>query len=81
MKKNKSFIKLSVSHWPRGYRGRFKVFPGNTGRRHAMSEDVLAVRVEHIGQQGRRKRMIMIVVYMTVEGERAGRENSILGDP
>ena len=42
-----------------------------------MSDDVLAVRVEHIGQQGRRERMIMIVMYMTVESERDGRENSM----
>ena len=30
----------------------------------AMSEDVLAVRVEHIDQQSRRERMIMILVYV-----------------
>ena len=43
----------------------------------AMSEDVLAVRVEYIDQQVRSERMIMIVVYMTVEVERARRENSM----
>ena len=43
-----------------------------------MSEDVLAVRVEYIGQQDRSKRMIMIVVYMIVEGERARREKSMI---
>ena len=38
---------------------------------------VLAVRVKYIGQQDRSERMIMIVVYMTVEGARARRDNSM----
>ena len=42
----------------------------------ANSEDVLAVRLECMNNHGRPESMVMIVVYMTVEGERAVRENS-----
>ena len=42
----------------------------------ASSEDVLAVRIECMNKHGRPESMIMVVVYMTVEGNRAARENS-----
>lgn len=41
----------------------------------ASSEDVLAVSVECKNKKGRLERVVMVVVYMTVEGERAVREN------
>ena len=40
------------------------------------SEDVLALRVECKNKCGKLESMIVIVVYMTVEGERAVRENT-----
>ncbi|XP_045120039.1 uncharacterized protein LOC123509656 isoform X1 [Portunus trituberculatus] len=39
------------------------------------SEDVLAVRVECTDGRGRVEKMVLVVVYMTVMGERAEREN------
>ena len=42
----------------------------------AESEDVLAVRVECRNESGRDERMIVVVVYMTVEGDRAVREST-----
>ena len=42
----------------------------------AESEDVLAARVECKNECGRTERVVVVVVYMTVEGERAVRENS-----
>ena len=42
----------------------------------AMSEDILAVKVECIGKHGKCERFVVIVVYMMVEGERAVIENS-----
>ena len=41
-----------------------------------MSEDILAVRVECAGEQGKNERFVVVVVYMTVMGERAVRENN-----
>ena len=41
----------------------------------ASSEDVLAVRMECMSRSGRSEKVVMVVVYMTVEGERAVREN------
>ena len=41
----------------------------------AASEDVLAMKVECVNEKGKSERMIVIVAYMTVEGERAVREN------
>lgn len=41
----------------------------------AESEDVLAVRVECRSERGRAERIVVVVVYMTVEGDRAVREN------
>ena len=40
------------------------------------SEDVLATRVEYVNEYGRPDKLVVVVVYMTVEGERAIRENS-----
>ena len=42
----------------------------------ALSEDILAARVECKDGSGRSETVIIVVVYMTVEGERAARENS-----
>lgn len=42
----------------------------------AIGEDMLAVRVECMGERGRSERVIMVMVYMTVEDERAVKENS-----
>ena len=42
----------------------------------AASEDVLAASVEWVDEGGKPERMIVIVVYMTVEGERGVKENS-----
>ena len=42
----------------------------------ASSEDVLAVRVKCMNRRGRAECVIMVLVYMTVEGERAVRENT-----
>ena len=42
---------------------------------NAVSEDILAVRLECKSNPGKTEQMIVIVVYMTVEGERATREN------
>ena len=41
----------------------------------AESEDVLAVRVECRNESGRAERIVVVVVYMTVEGDRAVTEN------
>ena len=40
------------------------------------SEDVLAARVEYMNECGRDERLVVLVVYMTVEGDRAVRDNS-----
>ena len=41
----------------------------------ADSEDILAVKVECRNEKGKPESMIVVVAYMTVEGERAIREN------
>lgn len=41
----------------------------------AMSEDILAMRVECTGDWNMSERFVVIVVYITVEDERAGCEN------
>ena len=46
----------------------------------AMSEDILAVRMECGGQRDRCESLVVAVVYMTVEGERAVRENGMKYD-
>ena len=42
-----------------------------------MSEDILATKVEFKGVHGKRESLILLVVYMTVEGERGIRENKL----
>ncbi len=42
----------------------------------AMSEEILAAKVECTGEHGKCETLVVIVVCMTVEGERAARENS-----
>ena len=46
----------------------------------AMSEDILVLRVECAGKHDRHESFVVAVVYMTVEGERAVRENGMKYD-
>ena len=46
----------------------------------AMSEDILVLRVECVGKHDRHESFVVAVVYMTVEGERAVRENGMKYD-
>ena len=54
--------------------GNYKVDEIDVGD-NEMSEDVLAVRVECMDQHEQMVKFIVVVVYMTVEGGRAAREN------
>lgn len=44
---------------------------------HEVSEDIMAVKVEYTDENGLRKCVVVVLSYMTTQGDKAARENYI----